>query len=313
MEIPAISEPIEITEQKPYRRRIWVTVLLSIFRPELAFIYNGQLRTGIILAVIFAISDFIFKPIWLISFSWMILTFIIFIAIIAVLLIYNIKQSCKANRLSMPRQPRLWGWVASVLIGGIILETGCLIFIKKNIVEDYKMPSGSMENTLLKGDYLIAQKHIDPATLHRGEIIIFKFPGDTKQNYIKRIVALDGDRIKIINKQVFVNDQLETLPEGVQYIDSNRVEAYTDKGLWKKSPQGLKYWEARGNRDNMPEMTIPKEYMFVMGDNRDNSLDSRYWGFLDQKLVLGQAKYICFSWDSEKHWFRWNRIGKSLI
>jgi signal peptidase I len=202
----------------------------------------------------------------------------------------------------------LWDYVQSLGVALILA-----LMIKASVVEAYKIPSGSMEKTLLVGDFLLANKFVYgmrlpiPYTDIRlpalaepkpGDVIIFKFPGDTKQNYIKRCIAVGGQKIKIVNKQVFVDGQLVQTPPHGQYIDGGRMLPHSDEGVWKTNRQGQPYWEARGDRDNMPDTTVPKGYLFMMGDNRDNSLDSRYWGFLDRRLIQGKAMMIHWSWQS---------------
>ncbi len=168
-----------------------------------------------------------------------------------------------------------------------------------------------MENTLLVGDFLLANKFVYgmrlpiPFTDIRlpalaepkvGDVIIFKYPGDTKQNYIKRCIAIEGQKIKIVNKQVYVDGKLVPLPQHGQYADLNHYQPYTGDGGWMNTREGGKFYMYAGRRDNMPETVVPKGMLFMMGDNRDNSADSRYWGFLDRRLVQGKAMMIHWSW-----------------
>ena len=206
------------------------------------------------------------------------------------------------------------------------------LIIKTSLVEAYKIPSGSMEDTLLVGDFLLANKFIYGSKVplidvrlpairepKAGDIIIFKFPGNLKQNYIKRLIATEGQVVEIRNKQVFVDGKLLENPSHVKHTD------------FTNSPIGSP------NRDNFGPYRVPKGFLFVMGDNRDNSYDSRFWGPLDRKLVLGKAMILHWSWKKDEQapdvsfrnplsfphsigyniWHfpdrvRWNRIG-SLI
>jgi len=194
----------------------------------------------------------------------------------------------------------VWDYTKSL---GIALVMA--LMIKTSVVEAYKIPTGSMEETLLVGDFLLANKFVygmrlpipfvdiklpaisDPKP---GDIVIFKYPNDPSQNYIKRCIAVEGQRIKIVDKQVFVDGKPVPLPEHGQFIDS-RILPYYNRGFGE--PWGI------GIRDNMPEMVVPEGYLFMMGDNRDNSADSRFWGFLDRRLVLGKAMLIHWSWASD--------------
>jgi signal peptidase I len=202
----------------------------------------------------------------------------------------------------------VWDYIQSLGVALILA-----LMIKTSVVEAYKIPSGSMGNTLLVGDFLLANKFIYGMRLpipftniklpalaepKPGDVIIFKYPGDLSQNYIKRCIAVEGQRIRIANKQVYVDGQPITLPPHGQYADPNHMYPYVDDGRWEPTRQGGRIFSFRGRRDNMPETVVPKGMLFMMGDNRDNSADSRFWGFLDRRLVLGKAMMIHWSWQS---------------
>lgn len=218
----------------------------------------------------------------------------------------------------------------------IVTLTIMVFFIRTTVVEAYRIPSSSMEDTLLIGDFLMVNKFLYgirtpdwigipftkigfsvpytrlPALSEpkRGDIIVFKFPQDPSQNYIKRCVGLPGDTIQIRDKILLVNGQAFKDPPKAKYTD------------WRIFPKGVKQREIRpvgaGNRDNYGPIIIPDGHYFMMGDNRDNSSDSRYWGFLPEDLILGKALIIYFSWDKFIPFYRfydsirWERIG-SLI
>lgn len=165
------------------------------------------------------------------------------------------------------------------------------LIIKTSLVEAYKIPSGSMEDTLLVGDFLLANKFIYGSKIplvdahlpavrepRPGDVIIFKFPLNPKQNYIKRLIATAGQTVEIRNKQVFVDGRLFSLPPNAKFTDQNITPG----------------------RDNFGPVTVPPGKLFVMGDNRDNSYDSRFWGFLDRKLVLGKAMILHWSWKPDQ-------------
>ncbi len=192
-----------------------------------------------------------------------------------------------------------WDWTKSLGVALILA-----LMIKTSVVEAYKIPSSSMEETLLVGDFLLANKFIygmrlpipfvdiklpalaDPKP---GDIVIFKFPLDQSQNYIKRCVAMEGQKIKIVDKQVYVDGKPVRFPEHGKFEDY-RVFPFHENSAW-----------GRNLRDNMMEIEIPEGMMFMMGDNRDNSSDSRFWGFLDRRLVLGKAMIIHWSWAPDQN------------
>ncbi|UCB52500.1 MAG: signal peptidase I [Candidatus Zixiibacteriota bacterium] len=165
------------------------------------------------------------------------------------------------------------------------------LIVKCSVVEAYKIPSGSMEDTLLVGDFLLANKFIYGSKVpllpvhlpafrepKPGDIVIFKYPLNPKVNYIKRCVAVEGQTVEIKNK--------------VLYIDGKRVD---DPGLAKYTDPNTRS-PGRDVRDNYGPAKVPKGHLFMMGDNRDNSADSRFWGFLPRELVLGKAMIIHWSW-----------------
>jgi len=179
------------------------------------------------------------------------------------------------------------------------------LIIRAYVVQAFKIPSGSMVPTLLVGDHLLVNKFIygikipfsDKRILvfkkpQKGDIIVFRYPEDPSRDFIKRVIATEGDVVEERNKVVYVNGQPLNEPY-VQHTDS-RI-----KGPFEP-------------RDNFGPYIVPKNKLFVMGDNRDQSYDSRYWGYVDLKDVKGKAFIIYWSWDSEKNMVRFNRIGKLI-
>jgi signal peptidase I len=191
-------------------------------------------------------------------------------------------------------------------IEAIIFAILIALFITTFIVKTYKIPSGSMKPTLLVGDQIMVNKFIygvkipfirktlipltDPA---RGDIVVFIYPADRSKDFIKRVVALSGETIEIKDKKIFIN--------GREYSDSFGV--YIDPLIIPASAN---------SRDNFGPVTVPQGSIFVMGDNRDESLDSRFWGFVDLQDVEGKAFIIYWSWDKENKNLRWQRLGSLL-
>jgi signal peptidase I len=189
-------------------------------------------------------------------------------------------------------------------VEAILLAILLALFIRTFIVQAFKIPSGSMEDTLLIGDHILVSKFsygirmpftnntiIPVGAPDRGDIVVFKFPGDPSVDYIKRVVGLPGDVVEGRNKEVFVNGNLE----------SNPFAVHKDPFTQKYSP-----------RDNFGPITVPPESLFVMGDNRDNSNDSRFWSFVSYDELRGKAFMIYWSWNSEAFNVRWNRLGSIL-
>ena len=128
----------------------------------------------------------------------------------------------------------------------------------------------------------------------RGDIVVFLFPEDPSKDYIKRVIGVEGDKIQIINKHLYVNDQPVETPQAV-YQDPNILD----------NPAGPA-------RDNFGPVTVPQDHLFVMGDNRDFSYDSRFWGFVPVDSLRGKACIIYWSWDRQDHTLRWQRLGKLI-
>jgi signal peptidase I len=208
----------------------------------------------------------------------------------------------------------------------IIIAIVLALVIRTFVVQAFKIPSGSMEETLLIGDHILVNKlsygvhlpvldvKIRPLELagapERGDIIVFPFPRDPTRDFIKRVVALPGERIEVRNHRAYING--EALKEPYVKLDERAT----------MHPSRYSHWG--------PDV-VPEGKLFVMGDNRDNSADSRDWGFLDSAQVKGRAFIIYWSWDSSDPkviWLgnipvpnpkailldgiRWDRIGKLL-
>jgi signal peptidase I len=163
-----------------------------------------------------------------------------------------------------------------------------------------------MKQTLQIGDHILVNKFIYGIKIpylrktivplkkpRRGDIIVFKYPVDPDKDFIKRVIGIPGDEVQIRDKKLFVNQKRVNHDYGV-YTDSRILSA-------KVRP-----------RDNFGPITVPDHSLFVMGDNRDESFDSRFWGFVDYKALNGKAFIIYWSWDKENFGVRWGRLGQLL-
>jgi signal peptidase I len=180
------------------------------------------------------------------------------------------------------------------------------LFIRTFIVQAFKIPSGSMIPTLQIGDHILVNKlaygirvplygHylVDFGTVQRGDVIVFIFPEDRSKDFIKRVVGVAGDTVEIRGKKIFLN--------GKQVEDPHAHFEGDD-------PQNI----LPASRDDFGPTRVPDNQLFVMGDNRDRSYDSRFWGFVNLDDVRGKAFLIYWSWDGSDRWVRWERLG-SLI
>jgi signal peptidase I len=221
----------------------------------------------------------------------------------------------------------------------IILVAALLFFfIRTDVVQAFRIPSESMEDTLLVGDFLLVNKFIYGARIplteiqlppwrdpQPGDVLVFPYPRNPDQAFIKRCIAVEGQTVEIKDKVVYVDNEQVSDPSYAKFEDQTIKPA------------------ARSSRDNWGPKVVPKGRIFVMGDNRDYSSDSRYWGFVDKEAVVGKAFIIYWSWarqniDPELLWsssqplesmaslvqilgysivhipwrVRWNRIGRFI-
>ncbi|MBF0310013.1 MAG: signal peptidase I [Magnetococcales bacterium] len=213
----------------------------------------------------------------------------------------------------------------------IVVAVGLALAIRALVIEPFKIPSGSMIPTLLVGDYLFVNKlaygHRVPFTRYRafmsegpkrGDIVVFEYPRDPGKDYIKRVVGLPGDHLVYENNRLYVNGEL------AQYQDQGLYQYRNERGM-EIGARLLR--EKTGDKSHAilvqplsfssqrHEEHVPPGNYFVMGDNRDNSNDSRYWGFVPEHRLVGKAVMLFLSWDSQEDWMnrlRWRRIGQWL-
>jgi signal peptidase I len=222
----------------------------------------------------------------------------------------------------------LWREYTEAIVIAIVLA----LFIRTFVVQAFKIPSGSMIQTLQIGDHILVNKMVyglkipwdcewdastnrpgvkripllwscysyrtllPVASPDRGDIIVFMFPEDETKDFIKRVIGLPGDRVEVRDKNVYINGQ----PLSEPYTQ------HVDPSVFPHQVQP---------RDNLGPLTVPSDSYFVMGDNRDQSLDSRFWGYVKREKIKGKAFIIYWSWDSRgdlAHMVRWERIAKLI-
>lgn len=204
--------------------------------------------------------------------------------------------------------------VAREYTEAILIALLLALLIRSFIIQAFKIPSGSMENTLLIGDHILVSKfsygtHIPneipfvniklfddiilfPTIPERGDIIVFKFPKDERRDFIKRTIGLPGDLLEVRRQKIYINNKLYHDPH------ARHVEAASSSSIVP--------------RDDFGPVLIPEGHVFVMGDNRENSQDSRFWGFLKVDNIRGKALMIYWSWDRLESWVRFDRFGRIL-
>lgn len=192
-----------------------------------------------------------------------------------------------------------------------------LVFLLRAFLfEPFRIPSASMMPTLLVGDFILVTKYdyglrmpltnariVGDQGPRRGDVVVFRYPGDPSESYIKRIVGLPGDRLRYRGKKLYINGEPVPL--------SRKGRAYSGAELWEEHLGGMRHdiLVHPRKRAHDLELTVPPDAYFVLGDNRDNSRDSRSWGFVPDRLLVGKALLVWLNWDGG---IGWERIGKSI-
>lgn len=206
----------------------------------------------------------------------------------------------------------------------VLVVAGLLaLFIRTFVVQAFKIPSGSMLETLQIGDHLLVSKFLYGIKMpfthkiivpvsepDRGDIVVFEFPLNPDVDFIKRIVGVPGDTLEIRDKQLYRNGEPVKEPY-TQYTDSIVYPGRNSIPEELSTDQYEAYFNGQSqlsHRDQMPKITVPEGKYFMMGDNRDGSFDSRFWGFVDRKALVGKGLIIYWSWESMTD-IRWDRIG----
>ncbi len=215
----------------------------------------------------------------------------------------------------------LWReWLESLIIIALLA-----VVIRSFVVAPFKIPSSSMVPTLEIGDYLFVLRYsygfripltdiqLAPSPARRGDVVVFDFPEDRSKDYIKRIVGVPGDKISYDKNMLFINGKPMPLKEQgkrAYYLSDGSVDMSVqfEERLFDVSHSVLlKDFSIKDG-----EWTVPAGHFFVLGDNRNNSRDSRFWGFVPQEYLVGKAAIIWWSWDHPRGEVRWGRLG-SLI
>jgi signal peptidase I len=199
-------------------------------------------------------------------------------------------------------QPRstLSEWTITILL---------LLFLTTTLVQAYVIPTGSMEDTLLIGDHLLVDKlafappgpiskYLIPYTeVKRGDIIVFRYPADITQTFVKRAIGVPGDRIRVVNKEIYLNGV--RLNEPYTYHKTDYIDSYRDNFPGDPNThieEGA--YDMLNNHVKNGEVIVPPHFYFAMGDNRDQSLDSRYWGFVPRENIIGKPLIVYWSFDA---------------
>jgi signal peptidase I len=209
-------------------------------------------------------------------------------------------EDVPATHRPEPQRGFIAEWTVTIIL---------LLFGTTSLVQAFVIPTGSMEDTLLIGDHLLVDKlayapsglisrHILPySDVHRGDIIVFRYPVDIQQTFVKRAIGIPGDHIRLVNKQLILNGKPVTEPyvyHKTEYIDSYRDNFPSDPNVHVVDSA----LDMLQNHVQNGDVVVPAGFVFAMGDNRDSSLDSRYWGFVPRDNIVGKPLIIYWSYDA---------------
>ncbi len=284
-------------------RRPWLAGLLALLlTPAVGYAYAGKLQKGIIISFLLLLLSPALAIFLKVTFTkTILLCFVIILIAIVYLLFTDCYKTARKSGTNYVLKPynKWWAYIFLYIIFGLILSSFSQNYTRNNLIQAFKIPAGSMLPTLEIGDHIFVDRGIyKKEPTKRGDIIVFPMPQKPEVDYIKRVIALEGDTIEIIDKELFINSKKQD--------DSYALHLSTEVIPRNSSP-----------RDNLGPIKIPEGNVFVMGDNRDNSYDSRFYGFIPTKTVKGKFVQIYWSWDVKKALFsaqrfesiRWERIG----
>ncbi len=201
-----------------------------------------------------------------------------------------------------------------------------VLLLRTFVAEPFHIPSGSMRPNLLVGDFILVNKFayglrlpvlhtkiLDLGEPERGDAIVFRFPPDPRKDYIKRLIGMPGDHIKYRNKRLYINGELIPVTRIGPYQPQGNGNEDLDAEVWNENLLGLEHKilinPTRPNLRAEGEFLVPEGHYFVMGDNRDNSFDSRFWGFVPEENLVGKAMVIWMNWNFSEGSVNLGRIG----
>jgi len=296
-----------MTVTKPIpRRKPWLAGLLSGILPGLGQLYNGQVKKALLLGLLTSVFMIVTAGLMYGPFPPLYILLLVPFLTLSIYVVSIGDAMRVARRLGEGYELRpfnKWyvylGFVVFSIIVYAYVDEPVKEHIRQQHLQAFKIPAGSMMPTLLIGDHILVEKsaYKNGTTPQRGDIIVFEFPEDKTKDFIKRVIGLPGDTIEVQTKIVYVNGTPLDDTAYTQRIDLGIIDGTINP------------------RDNFGPVTVPTNSYFVLGDNRDQSLDSRFWGFVDVSKIKGKGTIIYWSWSGSgnwNEWIRWDRIGRRI-
>lgn len=286
-------------------------LMMSLVLPGYGQLYNGELNKAIWLFLAFAllsVPGHVLVALYLPS-GWMVPALVLGLVSTLSLWLFGMIDAWRGARMRQDYVPAAWqlsGMYALVLIVCNVVALPLLIgYVRAHQVESFRLPSSSMAPSVLQGDFIFADKRYNcpgcKQGVRRGDIAIFSYPNERTLYYIKRIIALPGDRIQIRGNEVKVNDKPLKIQESAGLNGTQVTES-----------DGNRQWQVQWAKTASAEvdMTVPAGQVFVLGDNRSVSTDSRLFGTVPLQDVVGRARQVWFSYEGGS--VRWGRLGRIL-
>jgi len=310
------------------RRRPWVAFFLTQICPGLGQLYNGDLPWALI-SFLLSLLTAIVSTIWLFDTLQKLLIAVVFgLALDLALSVQAYRRARQVKEMELRLYQRWWVYILfTIVVYGVPDGYGLLM---PSRIRSFQIPSESMVPNLLIGDRLVADGWAywgkDP---QRGDIVVFDYPRDPATKFVKRLVGLPGDKIEMKQGELYLNETI--VPQ------QRSPKPTVEEGVWRAAEYvenlgGVEHTIHRAqpeNDNNYGPVTVPPDQYFMMGDNRDRSMDSRVWGFVKRDALIGRMVYVYFSWDQLSYdrmrsnnpgdlgaaifsGLRWDRIGHQV-
>ena len=312
-DVPLTIPPAAAPELS-WRPRTWVAMLLSILLPGLGHLYAGRPLRGIALVAALHVLTIAAILLVLVAPGAVIRVALLVVFLLALAAAAPV-DAARVARRAAPGPPRVfqrWYLLAAVwLVATIIVPDWFSGFVKRNVAEAFKIPSGSMSPTLLIGDFILAS-HMVPETIERGTVVIYR-AGEPNTHYTHRVVGIPGDTLEMRDFRLYRNGA----PAAEPYAHSDDAEPDpidSTSFAWQHArtlPGGPRP-PSSPSYGSWGRLVVPRDSVFILGDDRNNSLDSRHRGFIPRAAVVAVPAWIYFSRDPETGEIRWDRIGRRV-